>query len=176
MKKVLAFAGSNHANSINYQLLEFTSSLVSKAEVTVLDIRAWNIPMYSIDMDATNETPEQIAELINLIGSHDGFIIASPEHNGNTPAFLKNIFDWLSRRAKKVFNDKPTLLLSTSPGGGGAANNLKLLANSLPFQGASIAATFSLPAFQNNFKDGKVVSEHLGQLQESVKEFEEAFG
>lgn len=27
MKKILAFAGSNHAMSINYQLIEFTASL-----------------------------------------------------------------------------------------------------------------------------------------------------
>ena len=35
MKKILAFAGSNHAMSINHQLVEFTASLMSDFEVKV---------------------------------------------------------------------------------------------------------------------------------------------
>lgn len=37
MKNILAFAGSNHAMSINHQLVEFTASLINDAEVNVLD-------------------------------------------------------------------------------------------------------------------------------------------
>ena len=65
MKKILAFAGSNHAMSINYQLIEFTASLFNDFEVKVLDIRSWDIPMYSINMDP-DQTPEKITELISL--------------------------------------------------------------------------------------------------------------
>ncbi len=102
MKKILAFAGSNHSKSINQQLISYTSSLITETEVEVLDISKWNIPIYSIDMDP-DQTPDQIIELIELIYNCDGFIISSPEHNGSTPAFFKNIFDWLSRRSKTVF-------------------------------------------------------------------------
>ncbi len=101
MKKILAFAGSNHAKSINHQLVEFTASQFTDAEVKVLDVRDWKIPMYSINMDP-DQTPEQITELISLIQGSDGFIISSPEHNGGIPAFFKNIIDWLTRRGKKV--------------------------------------------------------------------------
>jgi len=117
MKKNLAFAGSNHAASINHQLVEFSSSLFDDHEVNVLDIRNWDIPMYIINMDP-DETPHKITELISILKGSDGFIIASPEHNGGTPAFLKNILDCLSRRGDKVFDNKPVLLLSTSPGAG----------------------------------------------------------
>jgi len=88
MKKILAFAGSNHAQSINYQLIEFTASLIHDADVNVLDIRNLDIPMYSINMDP-DQTPEKILESISLIKESDGFIVASPEHNGGTSAFLK---------------------------------------------------------------------------------------
>ena len=173
-KRILAFAGSNHANSINYQLVEFTASLMTNADVTVLDIRNWDIPIYSINMDP-DQTPEKITELIALIQDADGFIIASPEHNGGTPAFFKNIIDWLSRRAKSVFGKKPVFLMSTSPGAHGGATNLKYLIHSLPYQGAMIGATYSLPSFYDNFKDGAVVAgDHLGELQESIGEFKEA--
>ncbi len=170
MKKILAFAGSNHAMSINHQLVEYTASLINDFEVMVLDIRNWNIPMYSINMDP-DQTPEKIAELIWLIKDYDGFIISSPEHNGGTPAFFKNIIDWLSRREKNVFGKKPILLMSTSPGAKGGATNLNYLTHSLPYQGATIAATFSLPSFFDNFKEGAVIDEHLEELKENIAEF-----
>ena len=172
MSKILAFSGSNHSKSINYQLVEFTASLMEQHEVKLLDIRAWKIPIYSIDMDP-DQTPEEIMELIQLINEYDAFIIASPEHNGGMPAFFKNIIDWISRRAKGVFDRKPVFLMSASPGGGGAATNLKYLIHSLPYQGAAIAATFSLPSFYQNFQEGKVIGDHLEKLTESIGEFKE---
>lgn len=171
-KKILAFAGSNHAMSINHQLVEFTASLLGDMEVKVLDVRDWEIPMYSINMDP-DQTPEKILELISLIKEYDGFIIASPEHNGSTPAFFKNIIDWLSRRGENVFDKKPLFLISTSPGPRGGSTNLKYLIHSLPYQGAVIAATFSLPSFYDHFKEGQIIGDHLGALKESIGEFKE---
>ena len=173
MKKILAFAGSNHAMSINHQLVEFTASLITDFEVKVLDIRDWEIPMYSLNLEA-GATPEKITALIKLINEHDGFIISSPEHNGGTPAFFKNIIDWLSRKEQNVFDKKPLFLMSTSPGARGGVTNLKYLLHSLPYQGATIGATYSLPSFNDNFKEGKVVGDHLGELHESIGEFKEA--
>ena len=172
MSKIIAFAGSNHSKSINYQLVSSVAAMMPDEEIQVIDIRHWKIPMYSIDMDP-DQTPEEITKLIALITAADGVIISSPEHNGGTPAFIKNILDWLSRRADKVFDRKALFLMSTSPGAGGAATNLKYLIHSLPYQGATIAATFSLPSFYDNFKDGKVIGDHLGELQESIGEFRE---
>lgn len=173
MKKILAFAGSNHTGSINQQLVEFTAALIDDLDVKVVDIKSWDIPIYSMDMDP-DQTPELIASLIGLIQEHDGFIIASPEHNGGTPAFFKNILDWLSRRAKKVFDNKPVLLMSTSPGGGGGATNRNFLAHTLPYQGATIAATFGLPAFHENMKEGKLVEERLAELKEGIEQLKTA--
>lgn len=171
-KRILAFAGSNNSASINQQLIEFTASQIKDLNVKVLDIRNWEIPMYSINMDP-DQTPDKITELINLIKDHDGFIISSPEHNGSTPAFFKNIIDWLSRRGENVFDKKPIFLMSTSPGPRGGATNLKYLIHSLPYQGATIGATYSLPSFYDNFKEGKVLGDHLGELHESIGEFKE---
>lgn len=172
MKKILAFAGSNSSKSINYQLINFTSDLLSRSEVTVtvLDIRDWLIPIYSLDMDP-DQTPAKITELSSLIEAHDGFLISSPEHNGATPAFFKNILDWLSRRNDKVFGQKPMLLMSTSPGQKGGATNLEFLERTLPYQGATIASTFSLPSFYENLADGKMTDEQLIKLTGHVIHF-----
>ncbi len=175
MKKVLAFAGSNHSKSIHYQLIETISaqSLMEGVDIHLLDIRSWDIPIYSIDMDP-DQTPELITKLIGHIQESDGFIIASPEHNGGTPAFFKNILDWLSRRAKKVFDNKPILLMSTSPGGGGGATNRKFLEHTLPYQGATIAASYGLPSFQQNVVDGKLADDQAVLLQESIAKLQAA--
>lgn len=170
MKKILAFAGSNHSKSVHYQLINFTTSLIEGVTTEVLDIRAWDIPIYSIDMDP-DQTPDLIAELIGHIKEYDGFIIASPEHNGGTPAFFKNILDWLSRRGQNVFDKKPVFLMSTSPGASGGSNHLKYLIHSLPYQGATVGATFSLPSFYDNFSKGMITGDHLGELKESIGEF-----
>ena len=61
--------------------------------------------------------------------------------------------------------------MSTSPGGGGGSSNLKYLIHSLPYQGATVAGSFSLPAFNDNFKEGKVVGDQLAALQKSIGEF-----
>lgn len=169
MKSILAFAGSNHSSSINHQLVEYTASLLDDMEVKVIDIRKWVIPIYSIDMDP-DETPTEIKELIDLIQASDGFILSSPEHNGGTPAFLKNIIDWMSRRAKKVFDNKPMLLMSTSPGQGGGLNNRKQLERMLPYQGAIIAATYSLPSFAQNMQNGKLQGKQLELLNAALGE------
>ncbi|MCU4177019.1 NADPH-dependent FMN reductase [Carboxylicivirga sp. N1Y90] len=170
MKKILAFAGSNSSQSINRELVNYTTSLLTDVEVTKLDISKWIVPIYSLDMDP-DETPELISELIELISKHDGFILSSPEHNGGTPAFLKNIFDWLSRRSKNVFDGKPMLLMSTSPGQGGGTTNRKVLEHMLPYLGANISATYSLPSFYQNMEDGKLKAEFLEDLKQAVSRF-----
>ena len=69
----MAFAGSNHSASVNHQLIEFTASLVKEAEVTVLDLRDWDLPVYSIDMDP-DQTPEPISNLMELIRAYFGLV------------------------------------------------------------------------------------------------------
>ncbi len=173
MKKILAFSGSNYSKSTNKQLLNFTAALINEYEVEVLDISKWDIPIYSIDMDP-DQTPDEITRLIKLIQEHDAIILSSPEHNGGTPAFLKNIIDWLSRRSKQVFNSKPMLLMSTSPGPSGGANNLRYLEQSLPYQGVNIAATFSLPSFFENLTNGKMNENLQDELQIALNKLMES--
>ncbi len=64
--------------------------------------------------------------------------------------------------------------MSTSPGARGGSTNLKYLIHSLPYQGATIAASFALPSFYDYFKEGELTGDHLGELIESIGEFKEA--
>ena len=78
-------------------------------------------------------------------------VISYAEHNGSYTAAYKNLFDWMSRITRGVFQDRPTLLLSTSPGPGGAANVLAAAKNSAPHFAADVRAAVSVPSFHHNF-------------------------
>jgi NAD(P)H-dependent FMN reductase len=78
-------------------------------------------------------------------------VISFAEHNGAYSTAFKNIFDWTSRINAKTFQEKQTLLLSTSPGPRGGGSVLEIAKNRFPFQGAVVKGSFSLPSFYENF-------------------------
>ncbi|SHL78702.1 hypothetical protein SAMN05444414_1416 [Roseovarius marisflavi] len=61
------------------------------------------------------------------------------------------IFAWASRIDQKVFQDKPTVYLSTSPGPGGAASVLASAKGSAQFFGVDLKAAVSVPNFYDVF-------------------------
>ncbi len=172
MKKILAFSGSNSSTSINQQLINYTAKLVSNGTVEVEDIRNYPLPIFSLDLEKEG-FPSNLEAFKNKIQAADAFIISSPEHNGSTPAVFKNLIDWLSRIEKKVFADKPVLLMSTSPGGRGGSSNLQLLEKQLPYQGANIVSSFSLGGFHDKMKDGVLDEEEQQKLLQAIQLFEE---
>ncbi len=178
MIKILAFTGSNHSKSINRQLLRFTLELMDKRsfEITEIDLRDFEPVMLSLDEERENGIPLEMRKLYELMQGFDGYIIASPEHNGSVPAFLKNITDWLSRKEVKFFKDKPVLLLSTSNGQRGGKTNLGVLESGYPRLGAKVTGAYSLPSFSENFKDGKIVNQdELTRLETALSDFKNYF-
>lgn len=172
MKRVLAFAGSTSSTSINKQLAQFAAENLNDVEFNVIDLRDFDMPIYSSD-EEKNGFPENAVKFSNLLDEYDGYILSLAEHNGSYAAGFKNIFDWSSRIEKKVFRNKPLLLMAASPGGRGGQNVLNGAVGYFPFMGASSVSSFSFPNFYDNFKDGKIVNEDLlKQLQIVVSEFE----
>lgn len=117
--------------------------------------------------------PEQIRALRKLFDEADAFIISSPEYNGSLPAGFKNTLDWVSRIDGKIFQDKPVLLMSTSPGGRGGKSVLDHLTKVMPFWGAKIVGSFSLPKFNENFSDNTPIEPFNSELKTLVKDFEQ---
>jgi NAD(P)H-dependent FMN reductase len=176
MKKILAFSGSNHSQSIHQNLIEVTASKVTKHEVSVIDLNNFPLPIYSIDIESQG-IPEQVKNLRAIMNEHDALIIASPEHNGSMPAFLKNVIDWLSRVSEPgqpFFGEskKPVLLLSTSPGETGGATNIKTMAELMPWWGGDVKGTYSLGSYHEKFIDGKFNPETDKEISATVSAFE----
>ncbi|GLX87417.1 FMN reductase [Thalassotalea loyana] len=149
--KVLAFGATNSANSINKQLAQYAASLVAGAQIEVLDLNDFEMPIYSPEREEQLGQPEQAQRFFKAIGEADAIVISFAEHNGSYTAAYKNLFDWTSRIDMKVFQNKPMLLLSTSPGPGGAGSVLASAVNSAPFFAADVKGSLSIPSFYDNF-------------------------
>lgn len=149
--KIVAFAGSNSRNSINKKLVTYASSLFEGAEVEILDLNDFELPLYSIDLEKQIGKPELAVKFLEKIASADLLLLSMAEHNGNVSVAFKNIFDWASRGGVKVFQQKPMLLMATSNGARGGKSVLEITEKRFPFDGAVVKATFSLPKFSENF-------------------------
>lgn len=152
MKKILAIGASSSKNSINRTWANYVAHQIESAEVTLLDLNDFEMPIYSIDREKENGIPEKAQQFRSLIASHDAIVISLAEHNGSYTTAFKNILDWASRMEGGVWSDKAMFLLSTSPGKRGGATVFGLASKYFQFMSAKIIAGFSLPSFRQFFK------------------------
>lgn len=147
--KILAFAATNSRASINRALVshaatrlqtEFTPS----AEITFIDLNDYEMPIYAIDREHQTGIPAAARQVFDQIGTADALLISYAEHNGSVTAAWKNIFDWMSRIEMKLFQNKPMMILSASPGpraGAGVLGNQEML---IPHFGGQIVAKLGI--------------------------------
>lgn len=129
--RILAFAGSARKDSFNKRVVQIAAKGArdAGAEVTYLDFRDLPLPLYDQDLEAEQGIPENALKLKELMKSHQGFLIASPEYNSSVTPLLKNAIDWASRPVKDepplaAFTDKVAGIMSASPGGLGGLRGL----------------------------------------------------
>lgn len=174
MKRIVAFAGSNSKTSINKQLAAYAGSILNEADVTILDLNDYVMPLYSIDLENENGIPENVKKFLEEVQSSDAIILSLAEHNGAYSAAFKNVFDWMSRIDGKLWKEIPMLLMATSPGGRGGASVLEIAKGRFPYMGGNIVSSFSLPNFYDNFKDGSIADEALNDQLKDAAEILEA--
>ncbi len=173
MKKILAVGASTSRSSINRSFASFAASSVEGAEAKTLDLSSYSAPIYSVDEEQANGIPEEIVALVAEIESCDGLVVSLAEHNGSYAAGFKSILDWATRHKKKVWSEKPMLLLSASPGGRGGATVLEAAKTTFPRLGGKVVSTFSLPSFGENFSPKSGVAD--GDLRVAFEEARDAF-
>ena len=155
MKKILAFGASNSSDSINKQLAKYASKQFKKVTVDLLDLNDYEMPIYSKDLEKKDGFPQLAHDFYKKIGDADFVLISFAEYNGNFTSTFKNILDWTSRINSKTFQEKPMLLLATSPGARGGSSVLDIAVKRMPFQGGIVKGSFSLPSFNENFDTEK---------------------
>ena len=172
---ILAFAASNSRKSINKSLVTYASSLLEQHTVEILDINDYEMPIYSSDLEEVHGIPDAASRFVNKIAQADALLISFAEHNGNYTVAFKNLFDWASRKNMEVYQSKPIVMLSTSPGAGGASSVLGLARESAHFFNGKVKASLSLPSFYDNFdleKEELTNTELLTQLKTVLASFD----
>ena len=170
--KIIAFAGSNSQHSINKKLATYAASLFENAEVEVLDLNDFQMPLFSVDIEKEIGQHPLAQAFLDKIATADFLVVSLAENNSNYSVAFKNLYDWCSRINGKVFQEKPMLLMATSPGGRGGASVLEIAKNAFPRYGADVKATFSLPSFNDNFDVEKGMISNIeldNQLKEIIK-------
>lgn len=177
--KIIAFAASNSKKSINKKLVTYATALLDKVEVEVLDLNDYELPLFSEDKEAEIGQPELARQFLDRISASDALVISFAEHNGSYTAAYKNLFDWSSRVNPKVFQNKPMVLLATSPGPGGAASVLAAAESSAPYFNGDVKAVLSVPSFYENFdlelsviKNTAIKTQLVDAMQTLVKDIE----
>ena len=131
-RKILAFAGSARKESVNKKLIQIVAEGARKAgaEVTVIDLRDYELPLYDGDLEDASGLPENARKLKKLFLEHDGLLLACPEYNSSITPLLKNTIDWVSRKEKEdepmlvCFTGKVAGLVSAAPGALGGLRGL----------------------------------------------------
>ena len=167
--KVIAFGASNSRTSINKTLATYAANLIPNAEVEVIDLNDFELPLFSTDREAELGQPELAKRFYDKLGQADAIVISFAEHNGSYTAAYKNLFDWTSRIDMKVFQNKPMAILASSPGPGGAASVLAAAKGSAPYFAADVKADFSLPSFYDNF-DQQAMTFKNQELQQTLQQ------
>ena len=128
---ILAFAGSLRSDSYNKKLVRIAAQAARRAgaDVTLLDLRELDLPMYDGDDEKTNGLPPGAKRLKKIMIEAHGFLIASPEYNSSISAALKNAIDWASRpepneKPLVAFVGKVAAIMAASPGALGGLRGL----------------------------------------------------
>jgi len=160
--KILAIAGSNSDTSINKQLVTYAASLFENAEVEVVDMNDFEMPIYKHQREVESGVPQQAKDFAAKIDHADVLLISLSEHNGTYTTAFKNVFDWTSRiKERAVWNEVPMILMATAPGARGGLGVLEAAEKRFPLHGGNIVDTFTLPFFNDNFdKEAQKISNH----------------
>ncbi len=129
--KILAFAGSTRSESYNKKLVRTAADAARSAgaDVTLLDLRDFAMPIYDGDLEAREGLPENARKFKAQMLAHQGLLLSCPEYNSSITAVLKNTIDWASRPLPgeaplACFTGKVAALLAASPGSLGGLRGL----------------------------------------------------
>jgi NAD(P)H-dependent FMN reductase len=129
--RILAFAGSSRRESFNKQLIKIAvaGAKSAGAEVTLIDLADYPLPLFNQDLEAEQGLPEKAVELKKLFLDSDGLLMSCPEYNSSISPLLKNAIDWASRPAAgeaplACYVGKVAGLVSASPGALGGLRGL----------------------------------------------------
>lgn len=155
---------SNSKTSINR---EVANKINEKLNLNIIEVKEDEVPMYSPQVEAAG-IPDEVQRIYDLIRTESKFIIFTPEYNGYTTPYFKNLFDWITRVEHGFLKDIDVKIISVSPGSMGGASVRKILSESLPYFGAKSVDTYGVGDFYTKVED-ESISEDLDKIVEFIK-------
>lgn len=97
--KILVMAGSLRSGSHNARLAALAAKelALAEAEVTRISFADYPLPLFDADLMTDSGLPGHALQLKNMLATHQGVFIASPEYSASVPPLIKNAIDWMSR-------------------------------------------------------------------------------
>jgi chromate reductase, NAD(P)H dehydrogenase (quinone) len=97
--KILVIPGSTRIGSLNVRLAALAAKelTLADAEVNRISLQDYSLPIYDADDEANSGSHPNAVKLKQMMRTHQGVFIASPEYNAAVPPVLKNAIDWVSQ-------------------------------------------------------------------------------
>ena len=170
--RILSFAGSARRDSWNRKVLEVAvaGARDAGAEVTLVNLGDYPMPLYNADWHAENGVPATALELRHLMMAANGLLIASPEYNTSMTPLLKNTIDWLSQDVNgeggaAPFEGKVGGLLGASPGAFGTIRSLPHVSHILANLGVLMLPVVAVPGVAKAFDaSGTLIHERTKKM------------
>ena len=133
--KILVLPGSTRTLSHNVKLAALAAKELTliDADVTRISLADYPLPLYEGDLESKAGQPANALRLKQMIMSHHGVFIASPEYSASVTPILKNAIDWVSRVRERgdptyaAFKGRVFAISSASPGRSGGLRSLMAL-------------------------------------------------
>lgn len=168
---ILAFAGSVRRDSWNRKVLEVAvaGAREAGAEVTVVNLNDYPMPIYDGDWHAEHGVPAAMLELRRLMMAANGLLIASPEYNASITPLLKNTIDWLSQDAngdsgRAPFEGKVGGLMGASHSAFGTIRALPHVSSILSNLGVLMLPIVAVPGVAKAFDESGAMTNERTRL------------
>jgi chromate reductase, NAD(P)H dehydrogenase (quinone) len=133
--KILVMAGSVRDGSTNARLAALAAKefALAEAEVTRISLAEYPLPLFDADFATDAGPPRNAIRLKDMLATHQGIFIASPEYSASVTPLLKNAIDWISRVREHgepyyaAFKGRVFAIGSASPGAAGGVRSLLAL-------------------------------------------------
>jgi chromate reductase, NAD(P)H dehydrogenase (quinone) len=132
LPKILVMAGSVRDGSTNARLAALAAKefALGEAEVTRISLAEYPLPLFDADFATDAGPPRNAVKLRDMLATHQGIFIASPEYSASVTPLLKNAIDWISRVREHggpfyaAFKGRVFAIGSASPGSAGGLRSL----------------------------------------------------
>lgn len=169
---IAIISGSPRQGSVTYRLALFLKRQLSEKsnhDISIIDVREWNLPLLQEVFSSVEKTPEPFKGLTEKMLAADAFILVTPEYNASYSPALQNLLDHFPKQSRKAFGIAP----ASTGGMGGMRSSQQLLLLVPALFGIASPHMLITPFVDKKFSmDGELLDEGFQKpVDQFIKEF-----